>query len=228
MLVSLIFLAVLAGVSSFFSPCAFPLLPTYIAFIAKEAGRERDVLYGIKIGVSASIGLVVVYGLITIIQLGLFSILSYVYSGIVMALALGLVVLGFLRLFKHWGDPVGKVFSYLTSPFVNRIKVGESMFLYGVVYGFSSLACSGPILFMIATLAVSEGVGGLLSTVLPYLFTIFVMMIFFTAISTYVGFYFSSYINKYIGWMDSLFSFLLIFSGIYIFLFELGVPIVVP
>jgi len=227
MQISLIILAFLAGVSSFLSPCAFPLLPTYIAFIAKEAGKERDIYYGIRIGVSASVGLVMVYGVITIIQLGLFSVLSSLYRGVVMFLALGLVVLGFLNLVKHWSDPVGKALNYLVSPFINRIKVGESMFLYGVVYAFSSLACSGPILFMIATLAVSEGVGGLLSTVLPYLFTLFLMMVFFTSISTYVGYYLARYINKYMVWVDLLFSLLLIFSGIYIFLFELGIPIII-
>lgn len=219
----LLIISLLAGVSSFFSPCSFPLLPTYIAFVARESGREKDIFYGLRIGFLASIGLLLVYIIMTVIQLSLVGAIAFFYSKVVIILAFILIALGFLNLFKYGGDHIGRLAARVLNPFVSRVKVGESLFLYGVVYGLSSLTCSGPLLFMIATLAVARGLTNLFVTIFPYLFSLFLMMLFFTALSTYVGYYLSSLVNKYISFMDKLFSVLLIISGVYIALYELEI-----
>lgn len=219
---AILILSILAGVSSFFSPCSFPLLPTYIAFVARESGRERDIVYGLRVGFKASVGLLLVYVIMTLVQLSVVGSLSIIYGRLVVLLGFILIVLGILTLVKYRADPVGRLAIRILSPLMSRIKVGESLFLYGVVYGLSSLTCSGPILFMIVTLALSQGFTTLFVTVLPYLSSLFIMMLFFTVISTYMGYYLSPLINRYISLVDMLFSALLIISGVYIVLFELG------
>ena len=220
---NLLVLSVLGGVSSFFSPCSFPLLPTYITYVARESGREGDVVYGLRIGLPASLGLVAVYGGLTLIQYLFFGALTRLYGGFLIILGLLLVVIGLINLIRYGSDKLAVFINHLVTPVISRIEVGESMLLYGVAYGLTSIACSGPILLMVATLAVSQGLAGLIYSVAPYLLSLFFMMLFFTALSTYLGYYLSIFIKRYIGLVNILFSILLIFAGIYVVLFEFGV-----
>jgi len=64
---SIFALAALAGVSSFFSPCSFPMLPGYIAFFlgldAKNPGQMTKKRAAAS-GVLSSLGIILVYGII--------------------------------------------------------------------------------------------------------------------------------------------------------------------
>ncbi len=220
-------LAILAGTTSFFSPCSFPLLPTYMVYIARESGRERDFIYGVKLGFYSSLGMILVYGLLTIIQISVINVLTVLYSRVVLVLGILIILFGFLNSLKARLDLISRPIEVITLGLINRLKGRRSTFIYGVVYALSSLACSGPILFMIAALAVSSGFYGLFLILLTYLLTIYMMMIFFSGLSTYIGLYLSKYINKYMRYMDVLISILLIFSGIYIVAFELGYPLLI-
>ena len=63
---NLFFLAVVAGVASFFSPCAFPLLPSYLAFFAAQDARDGQMQNHPDFRVRAfTLGMIAASGIIT-------------------------------------------------------------------------------------------------------------------------------------------------------------------
>ncbi len=55
-------LAVIAGIASFFSPCAFPLLPSYFSFYhladSDEKGMSKGAGKSLRLGLAASFGVI--------------------------------------------------------------------------------------------------------------------------------------------------------------------------
>ncbi|HKZ85218.1 MAG TPA: cytochrome c biogenesis protein CcdA [Anaerolineae bacterium] len=167
-------LAVVAGVASFFSPCAFPLLPGYLSFYylarpepdAAQSGRGR----ALKLGLAAALG-VVTFDLI----------LGVIIATLGVGIAQGLSVSGpqpslFVRVFR---GGVGLVFvllgigqiagwnlkpafldamAYRTRPRrEGRSSPAASLYLYGLGYNTAGMGCTGPILAGLMLGALSSG-----------------------------------------------------------------------
>lgn len=140
--IGLVGLAFLAGITCFFSPCAFPLLPGYITFYfqqraslskrkeeeAAAAGRAapgsvsagRSALTGLKLGSFSGGGIVLVYFIIGIIVIGLAAI-SIKVSGTTISymkpiVGIILLLMGVLTVLDV---PINT--GYITAPF-HRLK----------------------------------------------------------------------------------------------------------
>ncbi|MGH2625477.1 MAG: cytochrome c biogenesis CcdA family protein [Anaerolineales bacterium] len=166
-------LAVAAGAASFFSPCAFPLLPGYLAFHYRIQEREvasRSPLRMLRLGVAAAFGVIVfdlLLGLIIALAgsalprgLGISGPSPNPY---VLAFRAGLgvllAVLGAGQLagwnLKPW---LADALAYRTRP----SRAGSpaprwSLFLYGFGYNAAGMGCTGPILVGLVIGALSAG-----------------------------------------------------------------------
>lgn len=162
--------AVIAGIASFFSPCAFPLLPSYFAFYQQAERDNRGRGRAIRLGLAASLGVIT-------FDLGLGLVIALLGSGV----AQGLSISGpdpsqFVRIFRGGigaillilgvGQLLGwnlkptfvDAFAYRTRPErEGKRKPAVNLFLYGFGYNAAGMGCTGPILAGLMIYALSSG-----------------------------------------------------------------------
>lgn len=167
-------LAVVAAVASFFSPCAFPLLPGYLALYYQEERRQNATEpsaaqrlvpgYAAALGVFAfTLGLgLLIAGLDASFAVG-FSISSPEPSLSIRyfrgALGLALLVLGVGQI-RGWNLKPGWLEAFIYRS--RRAKDGKNslasgLFVYGFGYVAAGLGCTGPILAGLILYALSVG-----------------------------------------------------------------------
>jgi cytochrome c-type biogenesis protein len=152
------FVALLAGVLSFVSPCVLPIVPPYLAYMSgiglREAGQGADRRGVIGAALAFVLGLSTVFLLLGFAasSLGRFILVNQGWfntaAGIIV-MVFGLHFLGILRI-----------------PFLNRdarIDAGDrggsafGAYVLGLAFAFGWTPCIGPQLGMILSLAAQEG-----------------------------------------------------------------------
>jgi len=167
----LFFVAGVAGVASFFNPCAFPLLPAYLAqhYTIKEGEGKKPMNKLLFSGVAAALGLIT-------FNLLLGSIIGVLGAGFGKSLSLagenpsvpvrwlrGVVGIVLLYLgFSHTtgrGNPFRKL-SHLWHPKPASQKSQSSfkkLYSYGFGYTLLGIGCGGPIMGGLIVFALSQG-----------------------------------------------------------------------
>ncbi|MFQ6086319.1 MAG: cytochrome c biogenesis CcdA family protein [Candidatus Bathyarchaeia archaeon] len=128
-----------SGLSSIFSPCLFPILPIFVAYItgAKESQRR-----GITGGVAFTLGIVLsflAYGFVAS-YVGTFFIAQHR----VLTTFLGLIIvfLGIVML-----TPMSRIFWRITpTSFGSQIRGELGAFVVGVTFAFIAAPCAAPVL----------------------------------------------------------------------------------
>ena len=171
---NLYILAIIAGVASFFSPCAFPLLPSYFSFYHQADSDEKATSKGVsktlRLGLAASFGVItfaLVLGLmIALLGLGLAQGLSIsgpepsqfvrIFRG---GVGVVLLILGVGQLLGWNLKPVfADAFAYRTRPErEGKRNPVVNLFLYGLGYNAAGMGCTGPILAGLMIFALSSG-----------------------------------------------------------------------
>lgn len=204
---SLVIIAIIAGVSMFFNPCSFTLLPTFLTFFASksELKDENKLSKFLSYGLFASLG-IITFSIILGVLIGLlgagfgksFGLASdtpnlsvRIFRGIVG----GLLALFGIMHFRGTGLHIGflnKLSQGIMSPKDKGPLVG--MYLYGFGYNALGIGCGGPIMAGLLTFALSSGgfSSGLFAFVI-YSLTMVVLMLF---ISILVGLSKDTLINE--------------------------------
>lgn len=166
-------LALIAGVASFFSPCAFPLLPSYLAFYGRASTRNGQVQQrssAVGLGLSAAAGVVtftlILGGAIGLLGAGFASAFSMTdpnphpsvlwFRGIVGGL---LIVLGIaqwlnVNLKPGWVNAL----VWRARPQRESTRGGvRTLYLYGFGYTAAGIGCTGPILAGLTVFSLSSG-----------------------------------------------------------------------
>ena len=159
------------GILVYFSPCAFPVLPSYISYYLslgvredelREAGRIEGRIPGaFEVGGFAALGQLTFFGAVGMIIFGLDGIvsLSGLLHDIAVGIALLLVLLGSLMLLgwtSHLLAWVQRLLdSYLTTESDERFTPRRNMYLWGIGYSAASVDCTAAAVFpFVAWLAV--------------------------------------------------------------------------
>ncbi|MGQ0797434.1 MAG: cytochrome c biogenesis CcdA family protein [Methanobacteriota archaeon] len=164
--------AVVAGAGAFFSPCSFPLLPSYFAYaqaVGRRAARTSGATGAIARGLAASGGVVtfnVLLGLVfAVAGLGVaqsLPLLSPSPSAVTVALRAvvggALVALGGVQLANL------SVHGGFLDRFVRAIQPRDrarepliELFLYGFAYTVVGIGCTAPFLATVIVLALASG-----------------------------------------------------------------------
>lgn len=168
-MLNLYLLAVVAGVASFFSPCAFPLLPAYFSFYHRSRENEAKPS-SLQFGVAAALGVITftlfLELIIATLGAGAAKSLSIsgaesnqfvrIFRGIV---GLILLVLGIGQL-SGWTlkTAFADAFAFRTRPQRDSIdKYWRGLYLYGLGYTAAAMGCTGPILAGLMVAALSSG-----------------------------------------------------------------------
>ena len=163
-----------AGVASFFSPCAFPLLPSYFSFYQnldlEEQPQQNRPRQALRLGLSAASGVIS-------FNMGIGAIIAVLSAGVaqgrsiadgtpnpgVIAFRFGtgvlLLILGFGQL-RGWNLKPRFVdaFVYRTRPQrAGKLGPASTLYLYGLGYTAAGIGCTGPILAGLIAMALSSG-----------------------------------------------------------------------
>lgn len=165
-------LAVMAGVASFFSPCAFPLLPGYLSFYTAVSGDGSPATRSTR---TLGLGLMAAVGVLTFtLILGAIIGLLGVSAGQALSISgpepsrfvlwirglvgVILVALGLVQWFNVNLKPgLADKLAWYTRP--NRQGNGgaTTLYLYGFGYTAAGMGCTGPILAGLTVVALATG-----------------------------------------------------------------------
>jgi cytochrome c-type biogenesis protein len=165
-----------AGLATFFAPCAFPLLPGYVAFYLGQGSGEAAGTSGLgrlaraaAVGVLASLGFFVVYGVLAGIAAAVgaralrdIAVLEPIIGGLLVALGAALFV-GLLP--------------DLHVLLPERRQTAGSYFAFGVVYAVAAAGCTAPVFVGLALVALGSGPAGAVLILGTYALGMAVMMI---------------------------------------------------
>lgn len=194
----IVFVSVVAGIASFFNPCAFPILPGYLAqyYISAPKQEERQ----------SRFGAILLYGFIAAIGVIVFNIfLGAIVGGLGTGFANSLGLSGpepniYIRWFR---GIVGVLlillgYSHATGKGINFARLGHwipryeqsknpgrNFFYYGFFYPLIGIGCGGPILAGLSLFAFASG--GFLSAFSAFLIYSAVMAILMVMVSLLVG-----------------------------------------
>ena len=140
-------LAFTAGVLGFLSPCALPMLPSYVAYYlnrAEGASRGR-MLYGAVVFSSATIaGFLTVFTGVGFLPSLAIQIVPLSEAVLAPVIGVGLIAVGLLT-------AVSSVFYRFPSLSIAPLKASGpfSFYVYGVAYALASLSCSFPVFLLV-------------------------------------------------------------------------------
>lgn len=155
-----------AGMLAAFNPCAFAMLPSFLAYFLGVENEEfarlspvRRGLVGVGVGLLISLGFLLIFSLAGVIFAALGSGFVRVIPWLALVVGVLLTVFGLLLLLGRephisFTNPVAGI----------RGRGPRALFLYGVAYGVASLSCTLPIFLGVVGSALAAGslLGGLL------------------------------------------------------------------
>jgi cytochrome c-type biogenesis protein len=145
-----------AGAATFFAPCAFPLLPGYVAYyLGQGDGSDTAPLptrlrRAAVVGTLASLGFFVVYG-------ALAGIVASVGAGALADIATLELGVGGLLIVLGLAMASGRFDPSLHVRLPERQRSAGGFFLFGVVYGVAAAGCTAPIFVGLALFALGSG-----------------------------------------------------------------------
>lgn len=194
----IIFVSIVAGIASFFNPCAFPILPAYLAqyyVSTPEQTKKRS-----------RFGSILLYGFVAAIGVIVFNIfLGAIVGGLGAGFANSLGLTGpqpniYIRWFR---GIIGAFlillgYSHATGRGINFSRLGHwipryeqsksptrNFFYYGFFYPLIGISCGGPILAGLSLFAFASG--GFISALSAFLIYSAVMAILMILVSLFVG-----------------------------------------
>ena len=194
----LILVAIIAGISMFFNPCSFTLLPTFLTFFAtkdelkEETKLSKFLLYGLLSSLGIITFSVILGSLIGLLgasfgqSFALGGDAPNLYVRIFRGVIGGLIVTFGIMHFKGVSFKTGtlnKLSQGIMSPDNRGPLMG--MYLYGFGYNALGIGCGGPIMAGLLVFALS--VGGFSSALLAFIMFSLTMVVLMLLISVLVG-----------------------------------------
>ncbi len=218
----LISFAFLAGLQAFFAPCSIALIPAYVGYYVKqetgESSKIQQLLFGLKAGSFASLGLVSVYVAFGIILAFFGRLIAPVFPWIEF-------VTGGLLIFMGSSTLLGYEFA-IKPPVViqTRSSGAKRFYLFGVAYAFGALGCTLPIFLLVIfqSLAQKGMIGGITNFVV-YALAMSSLMIVFSLISSLSKSAMRKFLAKYMGIIQKSAGVLILIAGIYLIYLALQV-----
>jgi len=198
---SLVLVAIIAGVSMFFNPCSFSLLPTFLTFFAtkKELKDKNKLGKFLLYGLFASLGIVtfsiILGSLIGLLGAGFGKSLSIsaetIFRGVIGGLLVFLGIMHFRGVGLHI-EFLEKFSNGIMSPKDKGPLMG--MYMYGFGYNALGIGCGGPIMAGLFVFSIS--LGGFTSALLAFIIFSLTMVVLMLLISILVGLSKDTLINK--------------------------------
>ena len=198
---SLMTFAAVAGVAAFFNPCAFPLLPGYLAHQVKVTPERRGkgvgpLLYG---GSVAALGVttfnLILGGILAVLGVAFLGSLALASSEPNLSVRIFRGVVGILLIALGLSHLTGRGLSFgflerLGHPFrsIESASPTRQLYAYGFGYNALGIGCGGPILAGLAIFAFAfGGFGATLAAFLVFSLTMASLMIGISVLPAFIG-----------------------------------------
>jgi cytochrome c-type biogenesis protein len=227
---SIVGLVILAAVGSFFSPCAFPMLPGYMTyFLGTETKKGEEVGWkrAVSGGLVSGLGIVSVYMVIGAVVIILGNATKPYIPLLGPVVGIILIVLGALMLtnLQYWA--IIRPFQRLRErlfPSKDTGEGGEStlpgLFGYGVGYGAAASACVAPLFIAAVVNAAAFGdVMQGLGVLLLYAVVVILLMLVITISLSLAGQAAVQKLTKYTGVIEKVSGIALLAVGVYLVYF---------
>ncbi|UCG70565.1 MAG: redoxin domain-containing protein [Thermoplasmata archaeon] len=240
---SIVVLAIFAGIASFFSPCAFPMLPGYMAyFLGLQVGQKeekgakglyRRAVFG---GIAGGIGIISVYIIIGIIIITLGSVATPYIPLLGPIVGVILIILGILMFTNIQYHKIVRPFQILASKFSRKKKEGTEeesekakedkktkgfyfkLFRYGVGYGAAASACVAPLFIVLVITASAASITGTfldgIIVLMLYALVVIGLMVGITLALTFFGQKATQKLSKYTEVIKKVSALVLIIVGV--------------
>lgn len=228
----LLFVALVAGIASFFNPCSFPLLPAYLTQYfgsdnrKKLSNRKKILLYGLIAALGVITFNILLGSLIGVLGIGFGKSLALAGDdpNLILRWVRGIVgVILFLLGLNHItgrGIHFRIIERYVSKRFPNNLKNPKvQIFSYGFAYTLLGIGCGGPILAGLSIFALSQG--GFLDAFLAFLVYSFVMALLMLVVSSLIAFSKQTLIKDLSGnvvLVKKVSGFLLLIVGLFLIL----------
>lgn len=212
--VILISFAFLAGLQAFFAPCSIALIPAYVGYYVSEEnqqiGHKQQLLYGLKAGSMASLGIVSIYAIFGIILALLGKLIAPFMPWIELST-------GGLLLFLGVATLLGYEFA-LRPPVAiqTRTKGARRFYFFGIAYAFGAIGCTLPIFLLVIFQALAQkGMLGGFINFLAYSVAMVSLMILFSLIAAVSKTAISRFMKRYMLAIQKSAGVLVLFAGVY-------------
>lgn len=171
--------ALTAGIATFFSPCAYPLLPGYVGFYLNQVDADEVSILGAGTrGIAAGVGVLAMFGVLSVVAV---RVGHAAFSNITVFEALvGGLLVGFGLLVLSGKSPSVSV------PLPKRRASVFGFGLFGAGYALAGAGCVAPIFLAVIARAVTLPVETSVLFLFVYAGTVAVLMIA-TTVATGVG-----------------------------------------
>ncbi len=210
----LISFAFFAGLQAFFAPCSIALIPAYVGYYVSDKtvhiGRKSQLLFGLRAGSMASLGIITIYAIFGIILSVLGKIIAPVLPWIELITGGILVFLGVSAL-------LGYEFAIRPPVVIKTRSNGTKRFyLFGVAYAIGALGCTLPVFLVVIFQALAQRgpIGGFINFMV-YALTMALLMILFSLIAALSKTAIYMFLTKYMAIIQKSAGILVLFAGIY-------------
>lgn len=214
--------ALLAGIQAFFAPCSIALIPAYIGYYISEEnqpiGHRRQLLYGLKAGGVASLGLISIYAVFGIILTILGKLITPVMPWIELST-------GTLLLFLGVSVLLGYKFA-LRPPVAiqTRAQGTRRFYFFGIAYALGAIGCTLPLFLLVIFQALAQkGMFGGFINFIAYALAMATLMIVFSLIAAVSKTAISRFMKQYMLIVQKSAGVLVLFAGVYMLYLALKV-----
>lgn len=187
-------LALGAGVATFFSPCAYALLPGYVSYyVATEEGSDAPLGGALVRGTSASLGVFGVFAVLAGVAVAVGSAVEPYLSVLELGVGVLLIVFGGVIL-------TGRGFGWHVQLPERRASIA-GFFVFGALYAVAAAGCVAPLFLSVILQSVTYPTVGTVAVVGTYAATFAVLMVGVT-VAAAVGHSFST--QKVGGYADRI------------------------
>lgn len=207
--------AFLAGLSAFFAPCSIALIPAYVGYyVRQETGQVsklQQLLFGLKAGSFASLGLLSIYTVFGLVLASLGKIIAPMIPWIELAT-------GGILLFLGSAVLLGYEFA-LKPPVVFNVQQNgvKKFYLFGVAYALGAIGCTLPIFLLVIFQSLAQrGPLGAFFNFIVYALAMTTLMITFSLIAAVSKVAMQKFLTKYMLLIQKSAGVLILFAGIYL------------
>ena len=205
----------LAGLQAFFAPCSIALIPAYVGYYVKQetgdSNKIQQLLFGLKAGSFASLGLISVYVVFGIVLTFFGRLIAPVFPWIEF-------VTGGLLIFMGSSTLLGYEFA-IKPPVVIQTKSNgvKRFYLFGVVYAFGALGCTLPIFLLVIFQSLAQkGILGGVINFTAYALAMSSLMIVFSLISSLSKSAMHKFLARYMVIIQKSAGVLILLAGVYL------------
>lgn len=205
----------LAGMQAFFAPCSIALIPAYVGYyVRQETGQVsklQQLLFGLKAGSFASLGLLSIYTVFGLVLALLGKIITPMIPWIELAT-------GGILLFLGSAVLLGYEF-ILKPPVVFNVQQNgiKKFYLFGVAYALGAIGCTLPIFLLVIFQSLAQrGPLGAFFNFIVYALAMTSLMITFSLVAAVSKVAMQKFLTKYMLLIQKSAGVLILFAGVYL------------